>query len=149
MKRATAWADGGIRGNPNGPSACAVVIDVENEASRQYSRYLGLDGSNNTAEYHGLLLALREAAEIDVTHLAVRLDSKLVVEQVLGNWRAKDPKLAEMRDQARTLARRYFVEVQIDYISREENVVADALCTKILDDITSRPRGLSRAKSVC
>lgn len=134
---ATAWIDGGNRGQP-GPSACAVVLELENGGTRGEAFFLGV-GTNNTAEYGGLILALETAREEGVTHLTVRSDSKLIVEQVLGNWRVREPSLRPLHQQAQDLARE-FEEVFIKHIPREENKRADALCTDLLDSITGRKR---------
>ena len=144
MKRGVVWADGGIRGNPGGVSACAAVLYVDGEMPRQKSKLIGGRGTSNQAEYYGLMMALRLAAEFEVTHLKVRLDSKLVVEQVLGNWRVKQPALLPLRDRARELAAMYFEEVRIGLVPREENTEADRICTRLLDNATGRVRGKSR-----
>lgn len=142
MKRATAWADGGVRGTP-GPHACAVVLKIDGEMPQKKSRYLGPAGTSNQAEIHGLLMALRLAAENEVTHLVIRMDSKLIVEQSLGNWKIKNVKLRRLHDSARQLALCYFQEVQIDQIPREQNTEADEICTTLLDSVTGRVRGSS------
>ena len=80
-------ADGGSRGNP-GPSAYgAVVIDgATGEVIAQLAEYLGV-ATNNFAEYSGAIAGLRHAAEVDSdASVEVRLDSRLVVEQMSGRW---------------------------------------------------------------
>jgi|SRR5665213_304698 len=145
MMRATAFCDGGVRNGNPGPYACAVVIySEETGIGHQEAVYLGDHGSNNAAEYEGLILALKIARQLQITHLTVRLDSKLVVEQVLGNWRVKEPTLQPYVDRARELAAR-FDEVKISHVPREENAVADALCTTLLDEKVGKRRGEPRA----
>lgn len=140
MKRGTASFDGGIRGG-RGPHACAAVLEIENELPRQQGRYLGPTGTNNQAELQGMLLAMRLAAEAGVTHLTLRSDSKLIVEQALGNWRIKDASLRQLHAIGAEYAMKWFEDVQIDHIPRELNKEADAICTALLDTITSKPRG--------
>lgn len=140
MTRATVHCDGGNRGNP-GHYACAVALyDETSGIGRQEARYLGDYGTNNMAEYEGLLLGLRLARAMGVKQLKLRLDSKLVVEQVLGSWRVKEESLRPYVTAARSLAAE-FETVEIKHIPREENVVADALVTALLDEITGRARG--------
>lgn len=140
MTRATAHVDGGNRGNP-GHYACAVVFyHEETGIGRQEVRYLGDHGTNNDAEYEGLLLALRLARQMGVKRLKIRSDSKLVVEQVLGNWKVKEESLRPYVIAARSLAAE-FESCEIKHVPREENVVADALVTALLDEITGRARG--------
>lgn len=142
---ATAFCDGGVRGNPGGPYACAVVIySEETGIGHQEAVYLGDHGTCNSAEYEGLILALKIARRLQITHLTVRMDSRLVIEQVLGNWRVKEPTLRPYVERARELAAR-FDEVKISHVPREENAVADALCTNLLDEITGKRRGEPRA----
>jgi ribonuclease HI len=138
MTEAVAFIDGGNRGTP-GPHACAVVLEVDGLPAHEEARYLGPRGTNNIAEYQGLLLALRIAEGMEVTHLRIRSDSKLIVEQVLGNWRVKQPHLRPLRDEARKLAMK-FQSVQIKHVPRAQNKRADALCTAVLDEVTGRSR---------
>lgn len=136
---ATAFADGGNRGSP-GPHACAAVLKIEGDLPRSRVRYLGPTGTNNLAEVQGLIMAMRIAAECDVTHLKIRLDSKLIVEQALGNWQIKNKRLKVLHASARQIALECFEQVEICHIPREENKEADALCTACLDKITGRFR---------
>lgn len=142
MKRAVAFADGGIRSASKGLNyhGCSAVIEVENEMPREYTRYLGPGGTSNVAEVQGLILILRQAAEIGVTHLSIRLDSRLTVEHALGNWKIKDDRLRAFQDQARELALRYFEHVDIKWVPRKQNARADLICAKMLDKATGRFR---------
>ena len=77
------YADGGSRGNP-GPAAYGAVVMEENIVIAELFQPIGV-ASNNVAEYNGLLAGLRAANELDKTALIeVRMDSKLVVEQMSG-----------------------------------------------------------------
>lgn len=137
---ALARFDGGVRMHHRSVHACAAVIEVDGEMPRRDVRYLGPQGTNNQAELQGMLLAMRMAAEIGVTHLRLRSDSRLIVEQALGNWRIKNAELAQMHTVARKYALHWFEFCEIDHIPREENTEADALVTKMLDRITKDPR---------
>lgn len=138
------YFDGGSRGNP-GPYGCAVVLYVDG-AGYQSVRFLGEHGTVNEAEYEGLLLAMRLALEHRVTYLQIRGDSKLIVEQVLGGWKTKQPHLVPYLMQARELAKR-FAKVEIKHVSREQNLLADALVTEMLDKQVGKKRGVAKVFS--
>lgn len=142
MKRATAFFDGGVRtvDGRTGPHACSVVLKVEGGEQVDEALYLGESGTVNTAEWNGLILALETALKNGVTHLIVRADSKLIVEQALGNWRMKAEHLRPYREKAVDLAGK-FAEVRISHVHREQNTEADALCTALLDGVVGRKRG--------
>jgi broad specificity phosphatase PhoE/ribonuclease HI len=125
-------ADGGSRGNP-GPSAYgAVVIDADTgEVLANLSEYLGV-ATNNYAEYSGAIAGLRHAANLDATaDVEVRLDSRLVVEQMSGRWQIKHADMRELAKQARAA----FPPAQVTYtwVPREQNRRADALVNSALD----------------
>jgi probable phosphoglycerate mutase len=125
-------ADGGSRGNP-GPSAYgAVVIDADTgEVLANLAEYLGV-ATNNYAEYSGAIAGLRHAATLDSTaDVEVRLDSRLVVEQMSGRWQIKHADMRELAKQARAA----FTPTQVSYtwVPREQNRRADALVNAVLD----------------
>jgi len=125
-------ADGGSRGNP-GPSAYgAVVIDADTgEVLANLAEYLGV-ATNNYAEYSGAIAGLRHAATLDSTaDVEVRLDSRLVVEQMSGRWQIKHADMRELAKQARAA----FTPTQVSYtwVPREQNRRADALVNAALD----------------
>ena len=96
--------DGGARGNPGPAAAAAVVSTPDGDLLDEASTTLGT-ATNNVAEYHGLLAGLRLHAEhTPDADLEVRMDSKLVVEQMSGNWRIKHPDLQPLAQQAAELA---------------------------------------------
>jgi len=85
-------ADGGSRGNPGTAGSGAVVIDAATgQVVREVARYIGV-GTNNVAEYVALLAGLEAAHEINAeAEITVRMDSKLVIEQMSGGWKIKHP----------------------------------------------------------
>src|SRR5207244_314208 len=86
-------ADGGSRGNPGPAGYGAVVLDPDTEAVlAERSEGIGL-ATNNVAEYQGLIAGLRAAIELGATAVEVRMDSKLVVEQMCGRWQIKHPSM--------------------------------------------------------
>src|ERR1700729_169056 len=91
-------ADGGSRGNP-GPAGYGAVVFAEDGRTVLAERHESLGvAPNHVAEYRGLIAGLEAADELGATEVAVRMDSKLVVEQMSGRWQIKHP---DMRPLAR------------------------------------------------
>lgn len=131
-------ADGGSRGNP-GPAGYGAVVLEAATGEVLLERYASLGTTtNNVAEYSGLIAGLRAAAEINATHVDVRMDSKLVVEQMSGRWQIKNPGLRPLAAEAATLVAR-FAAVTFDWIPRERNKIADALANKAMDEAAGKP----------
>lgn len=125
-------ADGGSRGNPGPAGYGAVVKDAETGtvlAERQEG--LGI-ATNNVAEYHGLIAGLHAAAGLGASTVDVRMDSKLVVEQMSGRWKIKHAALQSLARQARDLAAG-FDRVRYEWIPRAHNADADRLANKAMD----------------
>ena len=125
-------ADGGSRGNP-GPAAygCLVKDAQTNEVLFKEGKTLGIT-TNNVAEYSGLVAALAAAHEIDPNaQIEVRMDSKLVVEQMSGNWKIKHENMKGLVEKARNA----FAQSQVKYVwvPREDNLAADTLLNIALD----------------
>ena len=125
-------ADGGSRGNP-GPAAygCLVKDAQTNEVLFKEGKTLGIT-TNNVAEYSGLVAALVAAHEIDPNaQIEVRMDSKLVVEQMSGNWKIKHENMKGLVEKARNA----FAQTQVKYVwvPREDNLEADTLLNIALD----------------
>jgi ribonuclease HI len=132
-----AYIDGGSRGNP-GPAGYGVRI--ENEAGDLVEELHGSLGTatNNVAEYNGLLAALTWAADRSLTSLEVRSDSELLVKQMLGVYRVKNPGLQPLHQQARLLARR-IGRVTFTHVRREFNKEADRLANLAMDQAAEGP----------
>ncbi|MFG1870547.1 bifunctional RNase H/acid phosphatase [Micromonospora arborensis] len=131
-------ADGGSRGNPGPAGYGAVVRDPETgEVLAERSESLGT-ATNNVAEYQGLIAGLTAAAELGAAEVDVRMDSKLVVEQMCGRWQIKHPGLRPLAAQAAGLVGR-FTAVRFTWIPREQNRHADALANAAMDAATGRP----------
>ena len=125
-------ADGGSRGNPGQSGSGAVVID---QASGEILAEIGLYGgiaSNNVAEYKAMIAGVRRALEIDPDAvLHVRMDSKLVVEQMSGRWKIKHPDMANLAAEAREVLTG--TPVSFEWIPREINTRADRLANLAMD----------------
>ena len=106
MPRFIVEADGGSRGNPGPAGYGALVRDPETGiVLAERSESIGT-ATNNVAEYNGLIAGLRAAAEIDPrADIEVRMDSKLVVEQMSGRWKVKHPDMKPLAQTAAEAAR--------------------------------------------
>ena len=133
--------DGASRGNP-GPAAVGVVIeDDHGNRLRTFHRFTGIR-TNNEAEYQALIDGLKAVAEWNPDRLEIYLDSKLVAEQVKGNYRVKEPRLQRLHLEARELIAG-FPEVEIKHVERKHNKGADALANMAIDAHVKKgsPRG--------
>ncbi|WP_327392083.1 MULTISPECIES: bifunctional RNase H/acid phosphatase [unclassified Streptomyces] len=125
-------ADGGSRGNPGPAGYGAVVKDsATGETLRETAEFIG-HATNNVAEYRGLLAGLRAAHELDPdAAVLVRMDSKLVVEQMSGRWKIKHPDMRPLATEAKTV---FPPEaVTYEWIPREDNKHADRLANEAMD----------------
>jgi ribonuclease H / adenosylcobalamin/alpha-ribazole phosphatase len=131
-------ADGGSRGNP-GPAGYGAVVLESATGEILLERYAALGiTTNNVAEYSGLIAGLRAALDLHATHVDVRMDSKLVIEQMSGRWQIKNPGLRPLAAEAATLVAR-FASVTFEWIPRERNKTADALANRAMDEAAGRP----------
>ncbi|WP_341717050.1 bifunctional RNase H/acid phosphatase [Micromonospora sp. FIMYZ51] len=125
-------ADGGSRGNPGPAGYGAVVRDLATGAVlAERSEAIGT-ATNNVAEYRGLIAGLAAAAELAADEVEVRMDSKLVVEQMCGRWQIKHPGLRPLAAEAARLVGR-FTAVRFEWIPRDRNTHADALANAAMD----------------
>jgi ribonuclease H / adenosylcobalamin/alpha-ribazole phosphatase len=130
-------ADGGSRGNPGPAGYGAVVKDAATGAVlAERQQGLGIT-TNNVAEYSGLIAGLTAAAELGASTVDVRMDSKLVVEQMSGRWKIKHAALQPLALQARDLATR-FERVRYEWIPRAQNSHADRLANEAMDTQAGR-----------
>jgi probable phosphoglycerate mutase len=128
---ASANIDGGSRGNP-GPAGYGARIEREDGSIIELKEALPL-ATNNVAEYNGLLAALRWAAENGVSTLHIRSDSELLVKQMNGLYRVKNPGLQPLYEEARRLVRRVG-RVTFQHVRRELNKDADRLANEAMDE---------------
>jgi ribonuclease HI len=134
----TLYADGGARGNPGPAGAGAVVFDNLGKRVAEVSDYLGI-ATNNIAEYEAIIRGLKKLIDTyspDVIHstpLAIRMDSKLVIEQLKGNYKVKHPNLVPRYMEVKNLLARSFGTVTFEHVYRESNKDADALANHAMD----------------
>lgn len=125
-------ADGGSRGNPGPAGYGALVRDATTgEVLAERARYLGVT-SNNVAEYSGLVAGLDAARGIDPeAQVLVRLDSKLVVEQMSGRWKIKHEDMRRLAAEATQILPSS--QVTYEWVPRADNADADALANQVMD----------------
>ena len=122
------------RGNP-GPAAYGAVLMEGTKVLAELAQPIGI-ASNNVAEYSGLLAGLRAANELDSSaRIEVRMDSKLVVEQMSGKWQIKHVDMRRLAYEARELHDPKLITYK--WIPRDENSHADRLVNDALDGISS------------
>ena len=125
-------ADGASRGNPGHASYGAVILNaITGEVVAERGAVLG-HATNNVAEYSGLIAGLETIATLDPQAIVeVRMDSKLVVEQMSGRWKIKSPDMRTLAMRAREILP--FQNVTYTWIPRNDNKAADALANEALD----------------
>jgi len=134
----TLYADGGARGNPGPAGSGAVVFDTSGKRVLDVSDYIGV-ATNNIAEYEAVLRglhALRESypegyfADVE---LLIRMDSKLVIEQLKGGYKVKHPNLVPRYLEVKNVIARHFPHVSFEHVRREFNKDADELANRAMD----------------
>ena len=135
----TLYADGGARGNPGPAGAGAVVFDQSGKRVVEVADYLGV-ATNNIAEYEAVLRGMRalknaypEGYFKDAT-VTIKLDSKLIIEQLKGAYRVKHPNLVPRYLELKNLIARDFSRVEYIHVPRAQNVDADLLANKAMDE---------------
>lgn len=128
-------ADGGSRGNPGIAGSGALVKDPAGRILAAVAVPLGT-ASNNVAEYTGLIEGLKLAREIDASaFVEVRMDSKLVVEQMSGRWKIKHEDMKRLAAEASGILSP--MQVTYTWIPRKDNGDADRLSNEAMDAVTA------------
>ncbi len=142
MNRYIIHTDGGSRGNP-GPAALGYVIDaVDGSLHKEHGEYIG-EKTNNEAEYRAVLEAMKKmrhvlgAAEAKQAHLDFHADSELLVKQMNGEYRVKNPNLRGFFMDIFNL-KAEFGKVTFRHVYREENKAADRMVNQALDATITR-----------
>ena len=124
------FCDGASRSNP-GEAAIGVSIQENDDEIHTISEPIGI-ASNNVAEYKSLIFALEYSLEKNYLNLEIFLDSKLVVEQINGNFKVKSDNLKKLNSDSLNLLKK-FDSISIKHIYREQNKRADQLANMALD----------------
>lgn len=126
-------SDGGARGNP-GRGAIGVIVRKDGEILTRFSKKIGDYVTNNIAEYEGLIKALELASNYTKREVTCVLDSELVVKQLLGEYRVKNPKLLELFLKVQKLQEN-FEKIIYKHVPRDDKFqqIADGLLNAELD----------------
>jgi ribonuclease HI len=116
-----------------------VIEDEHGMRLQGLHRWLGV-ATNNEAEYHAVIDGLKAVSEWKPDRLEVFLDSKLVVEQLKGNYRVKEPRLQPLHREAKELLGGFGDKVSISHVERERNKGADALANMAIDEHVKKPK---------
>jgi ribonuclease HI len=125
------YADGASRGNPGPAAAGAVVRDERGNTIARISRYLGV-ATNNQAEYQALIAALEVAVRLNPGHVAIYMDSELVIRQLRGIYKVRSPGLSPLFQRARQLIAQCGV-VSLEHIRGQCNPEAHLLAQAALE----------------
>ncbi len=133
MEKIIAYTDGASRGNPGLAAAGAVIFEGE-EVRAEIKSFLG-EQTNNWAEYEAVAQVLGKMHELGLTkrHIEIRMDSKLVAEQLSGNWKIKKDTLKEQFNKIQKILLRGFTDVSYVHVRREKNTYADRLANEAID----------------
>ena len=128
----SAYSDGGSRGNP-GPSAFAIVIVRDRKVVHEHAEFLGIH-TNNYAEYRGLIAAISKIIELGESEAEFVMDSELVIKQMNGIYRVRNPDMAALHSDAKTLAS-LIPKVSFRNVRRSQEFIprADALLNEEMD----------------
>ena len=129
------YSDGASRDNP-GDAAAGAVIFQRDTMLAEIREPLGIQ-TNNYAEYEAVVLALVKAHELGLAEHAIeiRMDSKLVVEQLSGNWKIKNEGLKQQHAKVQEVLANGFADVSFVHVRREDNTYADRLANEALDGV--------------
>lgn len=123
--------DGGSRGNP-GPAGIGVVVRAEDGTSLvTLGRFIGR-ATNNVAEYRALITAMEEAKKLGAKSIVIRGDSELIIRQMTGEYRVKNPDLKVLYDEAQRLLHQ-FDHAKFEHNLRHKNETADTLANLAMD----------------
>ena len=126
------FTDGACRGNPGNGGAGAVLVGKNGEVVSTAKKFLG-HCTNNIAEYRALILGLEAALGQGATAISIYLDSELLVRQIQGVYRVKNPTLKPLMVDVRSLLDR-FDTWQVEHVPRCDNAVADKLANEAIDE---------------
>jgi len=124
------YTDGACSGNP-GPMGIGFIILKEGKELFKFSNNIGL-GTNNIAEYTAIIEGVKKAIELGAKGITVRSDSQLVVRQLNGQYRVKNQKLKELKNELLSLLPKD-LEIVFENIPREKNKIADKLSKDALE----------------
>jgi ribonuclease HI len=135
---ANLYTDGACRGNGGKSSisgAGAVLFDKDSKVIKEFKLFLGYGKTNNVAEYKALILGLSKALELGIKIINVFVDSKLITEQVRGNYRVTKHRLKPLFNEVKNLESK-FDKFRITHVYRHLNTHADRLANEAINNST-------------
>ena len=131
------YCDGAARGNPGPAGIGAVVVDPKGRRLAEVSSGIGV-ATNNVAEYRAAIEGLRRAQTLGARSVTLRSDSRLLIEQLSGRFRVKNPTLVRLHGEVRAVLSG-FGAVSFEHVPREFNKDADKLANRGVDDWLAGP----------
>lgn len=125
-----AYFDGGSRGNPGISGAGGLLLDQDGQVLWERSEFLGL-GTNNEAEYKGAIMVIEEAFRRGIREIELLGDSRLVICQLSGQWRIKEPRLRALAERFWEISKSF--KITYRWIPREGNSRCDDLANRAMD----------------
>jgi ribonuclease HI len=126
------YTDGAARGNP-GPAGIGVVVESpDGRVLKEFGEGIGI-ATNNVAEYRAALKGFELARDLGATRVLLRADSRLLVEQLAGRYKVKNPTLIRLHGEVRQILRS-FGRVAFEHIPRELNKAADRMANRGVDE---------------
>lgn len=140
------YFDGASRGNPGNAAAGAMIVDVQGNVVWELSQYLGVR-TNNEAEYSAVMALLEEVKRRkEIGEITVYGDSQLVINQLNGKWKVRDPGLLEYFTETKKLLQKLRGrKVALVWVPRKKNL-ADRLANVALDRDAPAPEGFGPAR---
>jgi ribonuclease HI len=135
--RLIVYCDGAARGNPGPAGIGLIIMRPGGRVLARVARGIGV-ATNNVAEYQAAIEGLQQAADAGATHVLLRSDSRLLIEQLSGRFRVKNPSLMRLYGEVRTLVDR-FKQVEFEHVPRELNREADRLANRGVDEWLAGP----------
>lgn len=140
MKKATFYFDGAcLPVNPGGTGTFGIVGVSNNQIICEKSGIVSETSTNNIAEWTAFIEALKEAQKLNITHLTVKGDSQLVVNQINNIWRVRDGNIVKLHRQAKELLK-YFQEVNVIWIRRKGNLADRPAHLAYINYIEQKPK---------
>jgi len=134
-KKVRIYTDGGARGNPGPAGIGAVILSLdqgkEGDALAKISNYIG-ETTNNQAEYKAVIAGLEKAVDLKADEVEVISDSELLVKQCNGEYKVKDPDLAQLFMKVWNL-KQNFKKISFNHTLRSGNKEADRLVNEAID----------------
>ena len=132
------YTDGASKGNPGISGAGVAIKDAKGNDLAHFKKYLGVM-TNNKAEYNALIIGLKNSIKLKCKKIKIFMDSELIVKQVKGEYKVKNPDLKILYNNTMKLLKK-FEKYDINYIRRSDNKLADSLANKAISEHLSSER---------